>query len=61
MFLDEQAMFLPPTMPHTHFSLPYNLFHLQIAKHTPEDGNRPPSFLPLKNLKHIQIRLTSTK
>lgn len=43
-------------MPTYILAFPYNPFRLQIAKHTPEDGNRPPSFLPLKNLKHIQIK-----
>lgn len=51
MFLYKEVMLFPAAMPAHILAFPYIHFHLQTAKHTPEDGK-----LPLKNLKHIQTR-----
>lgn len=44
-------MLFPAAVPAHILAFPYMHFHLQTAKHTPEDGK-----LPLKNLKHIQTK-----
>lgn len=53
--VSREVMLFPAAMPAHILAFPYIHFHLQTAKHTPEDGK-----LPVKNLKHIQTRLTSS-